>query len=474
MIRTVIQKIAPYVDALVFTYSVALVISCILMGALAFYAMIRYINRNRSTDYNPILFSGSLEPGISVIVPCYNETETIVQCVRSLLTLRYGNYEVIVVNDGSTDDCFDKACKEFDLEKMDYVINNQLETMPVIGVYRSRNKAFHNLVFVDKENGGKADALNAGINISTRMFTLCVDADSILPADALLKLIKPVTESTKKQVVAVGGAVHVANGCHFKKGVLVEKRIPKEYSVKLQVVEYLRSFLIGRMAWSHINGLMIVSGALGLFRKDYVIEAGGYKKNSLGEDMELIVRMRCYLYEKKIPHKVVYLPEPLLWTEVPQNQKTMGHQRTRWTRGLIDTLRLHKKLFFNPKYGTMGMISYPYFVFFEWLAPFVEALGFIYLLFLLALNMIQWKVYLILFLFMYLFGVCFSFFGLLFGEVTYHVYEKKSDMWKLFLISLTEIFFYHPFLVYWSIKGNLMYLIGRTGWGNMSRKGVGA
>lgn len=471
MIRQIIESISPVVDTLVLLYSTMLVISFILMGCLAFYGLMKYVNRSRATDYNVILYSGSLEPSVSVIASCYNESVMVLDCVHSLLTIQYNNYEVIVVNDGSTDDTLEKLIKEFDLVKIDYFIHERIPTKPVRTVYKSRNKAFYNLVVVDKENGGKADAMNAGFNVSTRAYGVCIDVDSVLSADALLKLTKPLIESPASVVASVGGAVHVANGCEFNGGVLVDKRVPDNYLVMMQIVEYLRTFLVGRIAFSEVNGLMMVSGALGIFRKDIVFAVGGYRTNSIGEDMELTVRIRKYLYDQKMPHRIVYIPEPLLWTEVPADNKILGLQRTRWTRGLIDTLRIHKGVMFNPKYGVFGMVSFPYFVFFEWLAPFVEMAGFIYVLLLLAAGMIQWKVYLFLFIFMYLFGICFSFLGLFFSELTYHVYERKKDLWKLFLVSFTEIFLYHPRIVYWSIKGNWMYLRGKNSWGHMTRQG---
>ncbi|MDD2953905.1 MAG: glycosyltransferase [Parabacteroides sp.] len=471
MIRSVVEMISPTVDFLVLLYSFALVVSYVLMGGLAFYGLIRYIAKNKSTNYNAIFYSDSLEPSVSVIASCYNESLTIVDCLHSLLTLRYDNYEVIVVNDGSKDNTLEKVCEEFELEKIDYFIHERIPTKQVRGVYKSRNKAYYNLIVVDKENGGKADAMNAGFNISTRLYAVCIDVDSVLAPDALLKLVKPIIESSMSVVASVGGAVHVANGCLLRRGTLVEKKVPANYMVRMQIIEYLRTFLIGRIAFGKINGLMLVSGALGIFRKDLVLEVGGYRTQSIGEDMELIIRIRKYLYEHKMRHRVVYIPEPLLWTEVPSSGTILERQRTRWSRGLIDTLRLHKNVFFNRRYGVLGMVSFPYFVFFEWLAPFVEVLGMIYVALLIFCGMIQWKVYLFLFVFMYLFGVCFSFLGIFLSEMTYPVYNSKKDLMKLYLTSFTEIFFYHPRIVYWALKGNWMYLRGQNKWGDMVRQG---
>lgn len=471
MIRTLIESFLPYVNTLVFIYSLMIVLSYILMGGLSMVALIRYKRQNRQTDYNLLYNAGPLAPGITVIASCYNESASIVECVRALLNLRYNNYEVIVVNDGSTDDTFQKLLNEFQLYPCSYSLNSKIPTRRVREIYRSHSKSFFHLVVVDKENGGKADAMNAGINIASHLYMTCVDVDSILTQDALMKLIKPVMEGGKQQIVSVGGVVHVANGCRFEQGILVERRVSNHWLVQMQIVEYLRAFLVGRMAWGRINGLMLVSGALGLFRKDYVIAVGGYRRDSIGEDLELTMRMRAYLYEHHIPHKVCYVPEPLLWTEVPTSLKTLQRQRTRWSRGLTDSLRCHRNLLFRPQYGVLGMVSYPFFLFFEWLAPWIEALGLIFFVLLVLLGMVQWKIYFFLFLFIYLFGLSFSFLGIFYSELTYPVYEKKREMGKLFLISLTEAFTYHPYLIYCSLKGYWMYLRGEKSWGNMSHKG---
>ncbi len=225
------------------------------------------------------------------------------------------------------------------------------------------------LTVVDKENGGKADALNFGLNISDSEYVACIDVDCLLLEDALQKMIKPFLEATDYKVIATGGVIRIANSCTIKDGKLIDVNLPKKMLVKAQILEYLRSFLLGRMAWSRLNGLLVISGAFGLFDKKIAIEVGGYNTNTVGEDMELIVRMRRVMEEQKRKYKVAYIPDPLCWTEAPDNYKIFVSQRNRWTRGTIETLRMHRKVGFNPKYRSLGLMSYPYWLIFEGLAP---------------------------------------------------------------------------------------------------------
>ena len=254
----------------------------------------------------------SISPSISIIAPAYNETLNIVENVRSLLSCHYVNYDVIIVNDGSKDDSLQKLIEAYDLVKIDYEINNQIPTKPLReGIFKSTNPAFEKLIIVDKENGGKADALNMGLNISTNKYVACIDVDCLLLEDALQKLVKPFLESTDKKVIAAGGVIRIANSCTIKDGKLIDVNFPKNAIVQGQILEYLRAFLLGRMAWSRLNGLLVISGAFGLFDKKIALEVGGYDTKTVGEDMEIIVRMRRYMEEKKVKYKVAYIPDPL-------------------------------------------------------------------------------------------------------------------------------------------------------------------
>ncbi|MFO8233906.1 MAG: glycosyltransferase [Bacteroidales bacterium] len=458
------------VDNLLLLYAIIIMLVYAVLLFISAYSLRRYKIRNQSTDYENLITT-PLEPAISVIAPCYNEEDSIVENINALLDLHYNNFQVIIVNDGSKDNSLQKAIEAYEMEPVNYFIPQRLKTQPIRAVYKSNNKAYYNLILLDKENGGKADALNAGINVSDNELIVCIDVDSIVEPDSLLKLAKPFLEASDTKVIASGGVVHVANSCYIEKGRLIKRNIPKKLLPRIQVVEYARAFLVGRIAWSKLNGLLIISGALGMFDKEIVIKAGGYLATTVGEDMELVVRMRKYMFENKIPHKVEYIPDPLLWTEVPSDLKTLGRQRNRWTRGTIDTLSIHKKMFFNPKYKALGMLGYPFWFFFEWMAPIVEVLGLTYFIILAIIGSINWAFFLFLLVFIYVFSINFSFFSIFLLEVTFHQYKKRKHFLKLFLTALIEPLLYHPLTVYWAIKGNISYLKGSKSWGSMSRSG---
>lgn len=459
------------INMLFLIYSIAIVIIYTGMSFVSIFHLFHYKVKNIDVNYDILLASGDAAPSVSVIASAYNESATIIPCVRALLNLRYPNYDVIVVNDGSTDDTLEKLKKEFQLEKQSYIVNYKIKTKKVRGIYRSENNIFGRLIVVDKENGGKADAMNCGMNISYKFYVVCVDVDSILERDALLKLVKAIVEKEDGHVIGVGASVHVANGCKFENGSIKEHAVPKRYFVGMQVIEYLRAFLIGRISLGQTKSLLLISGALGIFKKEAMLKVGGYLASTIGEDMELVTRIQEYHYDKKIPHLVLYIPDPLLWTEVPETLQSLGRQRTRWTRGLIDTLKLHKRMFLNPKYRTVGLFGYPYFFFFEWMASIVEMTGYIYFFVALCFGLTVWKTFFLLLIFMYLFGTTFSFLGIFINETSFHVYNKTKDVMRLIFYSLFEAFIYHPCIVFWSVKGNYMYLRGIKSWGVMNRKG---
>ena len=444
--------------------------SYIILSVLGAIETIHYIKKNSFVNYTEILAS-SLAPSISIIAPAYNESLTIVENIRSLLSLHYVNYEVLIINDGSTDDSLKKIIKTYSLTKVNYVIDKKLPTKGVKGVYKSTKPSFNKLLVIDKENGGKADALNLGLNISKNDLVASIDADCIMEPDALLKMVKPFLESEEEKLIAAGGVVRVANSCVIKDGKLIEVKIPEKFLAKYQVLEYMRSFLLGRMAWSRLNGLLIVSGAFGLFDRNILIASGGYNK-IIGEDLELVVRIRKYMQDTGKKYKVVYIPDPLCWTEVPENYKTLGSQRNRWTRGMIETLLIHKKLFFNSSYGILGIISYPYLFFYEWLAPIIEFLGILFFIFLISFGLINWELFLISLLALYTFAIMYSMFSILSEELTYRQYVNKRALFKLILIALLEPIFFHPYIMWSAIKGNFDFIFSRNkGWGKMTRTG---
>ncbi|SFD76242.1 Glycosyltransferase, catalytic subunit of cellulose synthase and poly-beta-1,6-N-acetylglucosamine synthase [Chitinophaga sp. CF118] len=460
-------------DALTYSmlgYSLLLLLCYILIGVYSVDEIKRYLNKNSFTDYR--LLAGSTEaPTISILAPAYNEGATITENVRSLLSIHYNNLELIIINDGSKDDTLSKLILAYDLFQINYFYNDQISTKKIRGVYKSHNKVYRKLTVVDKENGGKADALNVGVNIASNNYIVCIDVDCVLEQDAILKLAKPFMEQTSKRIIATGGVIRIANSCEIESGKLVKVRLPEKLLPRIQTLEYIRAFLLGRMAWSRLNGLLLISGAFGAFDKEIVIKAGGYNHNTVGEDMELVVRMRRLMEELKQPYKVSFIPDPLCWTEAPSSYKILGRQRNRWTRGTIETLLLHKVMFFNPKYGLLGMLSYPYWFFFEFLAPLVEFIGFLTFLICCMLGIVNWSFFLVLAILIFSFGFLYSVFAILMEVLTYNQYNNNRDIFKLVLTAMIEPFIFHPFVVWSAIQGNIDLLRNKNSWGEMTREG---
>lgn len=454
----------------VFAYSVVILGMYIFIGLYSIGETRKYIRKSSFAEFK-LLASSEYAPSLSILAPAYNEGATIIENVRSLLSIYYNNFEVIIINDGSKDDSLQKLIDVYDLEVVPYYSEQPIKTKPIRGVYKSRNPVYKKLVVVDKVNGGKADALNVGINIAQNQYVVCIDVDCILEQDAMLKLTKPFLENGHARVIATGGVVRIANSCEVKDGKIEQVHLPKQFLPRMQALEYIRAFLLGRMAWSRMNGLLLISGAFGAFDRDIVIAVGGYDHNTVGEDMELVVRMRRYMEELGLPYEVAYIPDPLCWTEAPGSYKILGRQRNRWTRGTIETLRLHRKMFFNPKYGILGMVSYPYWFFFEFLAPLVEFIGFVVFLIFALLGFMDWKFFFALLLLIYTFAAVFSAFAILMEVLTYNQYKKKSEIASLMLTALVEPIIFHPFVVWSAVKGNIDLLRKKNSWGEMSRQG---
>jgi len=454
---------------IIFYLTLILFGSYLSLGVFSAIALRKYLRKNSYINYNSLVLS-PLSPKISIIAPAFNESKTIIDNIRTLLSLYYNNFEVIIVNDGSTDNTFELIKEAYDLIRVNYYFDYRIPCERIRGVYRSKNPSYNRLTIIDKNNGGKADSLNAGINICHSTLFVSIDADSIIEADSILKLVKPFLEEKEKKVIGSGGVIRIVNSCDVERGHIREIKIPSKILPRLQVLEYTRAFLLGRMAWSQLDGLMLISGAMGIFDRETVIKAGGYSIKTVGEDMELVLRMRRYMAEHDQKYEVTYIPDPLCWTEVPSDLKSMRKQRTRWTRGLIESLRTHRKMFFNANYGRLGILGYPYWFFFEWMAPLIAFSGFVYTIYLIIRDSLNWPFYLLLFAFVYSFAVCLSTWAILFEEITFHKYRKKSDVLKLIGVALFEPFFY-PVHTYFAVRGNLEALRGKKGWGTAERSG---
>lgn len=429
-----------------------------------------YKRRNNFEDDIALLQSLNL-PAISILAPAFNEGLNIVENVRSLLTINYPSFEIVIINDGSSDNSMQLLIDAYELEKRDILFHDFIPSKKIRGIYKSKNRAFKSLTLIDKENGGKADALNTGINVCKNSVICCIDVDCILENDAMLKLIKPFLNNGNK-VIASGGVIRVANSCVIEDGRLIEVKLPNSFVARVQVLEYFRAFLMGRMAWSRIDGLLLISGAFGMFDKQTVIEAGGYNTDTVGEDMELLVRMRRMMQERNVPYTVGFVPDPLCWTEVPQTWKVLQRQRNRWTRGTAETLWIHKKMMFNPKYKILGMLSTPFWFFFEWLAPLIEFVGVLFFLLLLLMGQINWQVFLTFFLAVYSFALLFSVTALFFEEYSFQQYKKPSYILRLIGTAMLEPLIYHPVIMWSAVMGNFDLLRGKKSWGVMSRAGL--
>lgn len=463
--------ILEYINIVFLVFTVLLFSMFSIMGYLSTRSQLHYKHKNSFGDLSKVMAS-PLAPGITIIAPAYNEGLTIVENIRSLLSLQYVNYEVMVVNDGSKDDTLQKMIDAYDLVRIERKIDPNWKSKPIRGIYKSRQRSFSKLTVIDKENGGKSDALNTGIQLSEMRYVGCIDVDCLLMPDALLHVVKSFYQRSKKRVIAVGGVIRIANSCKISGGKLEEIRLPKNWLAKFQLLEYTRSFLLGRMAWGRIDSLLIISGAFGFFDREIALAVGGYDTGTVGEDMEIVFRMRRYMHERKIPYTVEYIPDPLCWTEVPESSKILVNQRDRWARGNLETLYTHKDMFFNPKFGRLGLLSYPYWFFYEWLAPLLEFFGFFTILLFYYLGIINWDFFIAITLTVYTFSIMFSFYAILWDVYSYNQYRKTKDILLLMFCAIIEPFTFHPLVVWSAVRGNYKKLFKiNSGWGSQVRKG---
>ena len=396
---------------------------------------------------------------ISIVVPAYNEEVTILETIKSLEKLDYKIYEIVVVNDGSKDDTLKVVLDNYDLKKVDRPVRKLTACENIINIYEGFGLNNTPIVLVDKENGGKADAINTGINVSKYPYFVCMDADSILEKDSLSKLAVPVLED--KDTIAVGSVIRICNDSEFKDGELVEQRMPKKIVPALQVLEYERSFLASKILLDKWNANMIISGAFGLFKKDAVIAVGGYKKNSMGEDMELIVKLHSYFKSNKIPYKIKYAYEAVCWTQAPERFIDLLKQRKRWYIGLFQSLMGHKRMISNP--------SYIYFLLYELLSPFIEVFG-------LFVTLLTYIFELINLRFMIIFYLTYALFCSLLTVISYiarnYLGEKpvrKRDILKAILLCIPENIIFR-FVMAWERMISLLFYRGnKTNWGKIKR-----
>jgi len=448
-------------------YVIVNLVYTLLLGT-SLWVILRYIKRIRYSAIKDFTSSPEIPP-VSVLIAAHNEEGVILQSVNSALSLNYPFFEVIVINDGSTDKTLERLITAYGLKKVDIVYRAVIKTNRVKGFYY--NSETPSLRVIDKEKGGKADALNCGINACKSPYFCSADADSVLESDSLIRLMTPVMESGVP-VVACGGVVRVLNGNKVRNGIVKEIDLPQSSLALFQIVEYLRAFLFGRVGWDTMNAILILSGTFSLFNKTAVTEAGGFDVKNVTEDMELILKLHKYHTIHKKPYRIKFISDPICWSEVPENFKMLGRQRRRWHMGLIQSILQHKSLLFNPRYGKLGMLVFPYYLFFEVLGPLIEVLGYITVFISFSLGIVSSEFFFLFLTLAIFYGVFLSTTGVFLEELTYRRYPKWSHLFSLLTYGVLENFGYRQLNCLWRSQAMLLFLLGKRKWEHVEYKGT--
>jgi cellulose synthase/poly-beta-1,6-N-acetylglucosamine synthase-like glycosyltransferase len=427
-----------------------------------------YVKRRSLRDYDTIA-SSDLSVPVSIVIPAYNEEGVILESVRSLLRSRYAAFEVIVVNDGSTDRTLDVLRDEYELVEDRRVPRAKVESKPIRGCYRSLRDA--RLVVIDKENGGcRADAMNGGLRYARYPLFLAVDADTLLDVDALPRLVREF--QVRPETVGLGGIVRIANGSTVEAGHVTEARTPRQLLVNLQIIEYLRAFLVGRTGWSRIGAVLIVSGAFGIFRRDDVIAVGGYDPESFAEDAELVMRLHKMCREQGRRYRIGFIADPVCWTEAPDSLATLRSQRNRWQRGLVQLLWKYRAMIGRRRYGSVGTLALPYFVAFEALGPLIEVMGYASITLSLVFGWLSTAMAVAFFGVAVALGIAFSFGALLVEERAFQRYRRWRCFGRLVLAAGIENLGYRQWYALIRVHACWEQLRRRPQeWGEMSRSG---
>ncbi len=426
--------------------------------------------RGRSYSAVEEAFNSPFTPGITVILPAFNESAGIVESVYSLLALRYPSYEVVVVNDGSTDDTMERLTAAFDLIPAHRAVRSAITTQPIDASYVSRRSP--TVWVLDKRNGGKADALNAGIATAQHPYVCCLDADALIETDALLRVAAPILDDPE-HVVATGGIVRIANGSTIDHGRVTGVKLPSNPLAVLQVLEYFRAFLIGRVGWTRLNALLIISGAFGLFQRQAVEEVGGYATDTVGEDMELVVRLHRHYRSRGLPYRIEFVADPVCWTEVPEDIGSLSRQRRRWHRGLGQTLWRHRDATFNPRYGAFGMLAMPYFVFLEFLGPVVETIGTALTIVAFLVGDLSGASFVAFLVLAFLVAILLSMAALALEEFNFRRHQRTRDIVSLVFYTLLENLGYRQLNDLWRMVAFIDLARRKQGWGAQKRRGIG-
>lgn len=442
-----INSIVQYIHNSIFTYTGLIILTFVLFLLIAAFEIKKYLRRDKYVRYRELLVS-PFAPSISIVLPIFNEEHNVNDRVKALLSLQYNNFEIIVVNDGSSDRTLPTLKEYYKLEPVEQAVNPQLKTQSVQSYYRSKNPAYAKLTVIDKVHGGRADALNAGITSCEKNLCLCIETDCYLDLNSLLKLTKPFLNDSKR-VIAASATVQVASSAEVKNGHLVDDRLPNSILAGFQAIEYFKAYLVERLSWGGLKGLHAISGGVQLFDTEILIKSGGYNVNIKKSGFELLVRMCKYMRNNDLEYKVAYIPDPLCWVKSPTKLTDLKKQRQYWSKGSRQTFFIHKDIFFNKKYGTLGMINLPFWFLSEWITPVVK----LFILMALALTALYGNLEfaIILVIAYYAFAVVFSLLAFLYQERTYRQYSSAKDVIKIFFLVLLEPLFYHPLIVMWKV-----------------------
>ena len=406
---------------------------------------------------------------VSIVVPAYNEVVTIVDTIKSLLMLEYSLYEIIVVDDGSSDDTSKAVIEAFNMERINKPIDIKIPCQPVVHVFETKQTKVP-VTLIRKKNGGKADALNMGINASSYPYFICMDADSVLQYDSLEKIVKPVIENDN--VIAVGGAIRPCNGMKIVNGRVEKYHMPDNILAAMQVLEYDRSFLASRILFDKFNGNIIISGAFGLFDKETVISAGGYDSSTMGEDMELVVKLHVFCRKFNKPYKIKYAYDAICWSQAPESLKDLCKQRKRWHIGLFQTMLRHRTMLANIKFGLVGVISYMYFLFYELLSPYIEIFGLITMLIATSLGLINVPFMLWFFVFYTVYASIMSLTAFFSRSQTLDLQITFKDVIKAVVLCLFEVSFLRIRLSIVRASALIGYKKKKKDWGKIERKKI--
>jgi cellulose synthase/poly-beta-1,6-N-acetylglucosamine synthase-like glycosyltransferase len=462
-LRDVVQAYGIFVIA----YFAVLNLNYIVLVVTAWRSLGSYL-RTREFAGIDEAFASPLTPAISVILPAYNEAPVIVESVRSLLALRYARFEIIVVNDGSKDATIDTLVDAFDLVPVAMALRTSTPHAEVRQAYLAPRHP--ELIVLDKVNGGKADALNAGVSAAQHPYVCAIDADAVLEPEALLRVAMPLLDDPDL-VVAAGGIVRIANGCQVDTGQVTKVGLPRNRLATLQVVEYFRAFLVGRVGWSRMRSLLIISGAFGLFRRSAVEAVGGWWTGTVGEDMELVVRLHRYFQERGERYRVMFVPDPVCWTEVPESFRSLASQRRRWQRGLVEALWRHRLVAFRPRYGRLGLVATPYFILFEMVGPVLTLASYALLPLSYALGLVSTTFMIAFFVVALLVGQLLSVAALALEEFSFRRQPRWREVSRLIWYAFVENFGYRQLTDFWRVQGVWDALRRTSGWGEMTRQG---